>query len=203
MTPRKAIIEPAATAGSSGLAGSCPDGTVGSPSRDCNLDGTWGDISGTCATLHCQAQSFNNANWPMTPAGSSAAGNCDVGYAGSPSRACSSEGTWEDVEFPCEQLTCSALVDGNAEWPESASLVDGVSGTCLPGFLGAPTRSCDANGQWDEIEEPCTRTFCFFFAIIFLIFSVLFIRNSLRRSYRRQRQLALDRCRHPGCWCLR
>ena len=152
---------PEANAGSTDVTGSCPAGYSGSPTRNCELSGAWGTITGVCSVVQCASERFGSADWPQTSAGSSAAGVCDTGYSGSPSRACSLAGTWEDVQNPCVQNKCPVIEDGDAQWAETPAL-SLASGECNPGFFGAPTRECDESGNWGNITNPCSGTMIFF-----------------------------------------
>ena len=50
----------------------------------------------TCAAV----TGYQNADWPLTNSGDSAAGTCVAGYSGSPARACSIEGVWSSTVNP-------------------------------------------------------------------------------------------------------
>ena len=57
--------------------------------------------------INCTAvDSYSNAQWPKTAAGSTAAGTCGAGFvAGTPLRACLITGDWSDtVTNPCERM---------------------------------------------------------------------------------------------------
>ena len=144
----------AADAGTGGVAGVCPAGSTGTITRDCSISGAWSEIVGTCSQLTCSAGDFENANWPATAAGSSASGTCKVGFSGSPSRPCELDGSWGPVTNGCVQNKCPPVEEEFAQWPEalSGSPTDGV---CNPGYFGSPSRTCDADGQWGAISDPC------------------------------------------------
>ena len=146
--------------GTPNVPGTCPAGSTGSPLRDCRSDGSWTGIVGSCTVLTCAPQSLDHVNWPSTPAGGVAAGVCDTGYAGSPSRSCGLDGSWGAVSNPCVALQCAALEEENADWPLSAALSSPVHGTCIPGYIGSPTRGCEATGVWGPIHNPCTAVMC-------------------------------------------
>ena len=63
------------------------------------------------------------------------------------------------------EITCPAITtsDGNATWPAGAAGNNAVSGTCLPGYTGTPTRPCagttTAPGIWGPVVSACIRTF--------------------------------------------
>ena len=146
-------------AGSFDVVGTCPSGSSGSPTRSCLLNGAWGTISGTCTTLQCPPTAAGNADWPLTSAGSSAAGVCNSGYLGSPSRLCGLDGGWGSIVNPCVLIKCPAVEDGNALWSESDAFAS-VTGTCNAGYSGSPTRVCDGTGNWGDITNGCTEIFC-------------------------------------------
>ena len=52
---------------------------------------------------------------------------------------------------------CSAIAEGNASWATTDSLTV-ANGTCVSGYAGTPTRSCNADGSFGDIINPCTRT---------------------------------------------
>jgi len=47
--------------------------------------------------------------------------------------------------------------DGNAQWPLQTinDTAVTVSGTCLAGYAGTPTRQCLPGGQWGPVQNPC------------------------------------------------
>ena len=151
---------PLTFAGTVTVQGECPAGSDGAPVRDCLINGTWTAATGTCIARSCQALVDGHVSWPLTAAGSSAAGTCDSGYSGSPSRRCSSLGEWESIANPCVQNVCPAVVDGLVEWPLTPALSAPVNGTCPTGYAGSPQRSCDASGNWGDIVGPCEAVLC-------------------------------------------
>lgn len=146
-----------ATPGDSVATGICPSGFSGSPLRGC-LFGTWNStIVGGCSEIMCPSELNSLISWPATAPLTTQTGTCPGGFSGSPTRYCHANGTWADVASPCQQalvVTCPATAEGNAEWP-SASGSTVVSGTCVSGFAGNPTRPCDSNGNLGPISSPC------------------------------------------------
>ncbi len=62
------------------------------------------------------------------------------------------------------ELTCASLVEGNANWPANAQTTvfagtSSVSGSCLPGYSGQPTRPCNLDGTWGAITQACVRKY--------------------------------------------
>ena len=151
---------PLTPAGTFAVQGACPAGSDGTPVRDCLINGTWTAATGTCIARSCQAFIDGHVSWPLTAAGSSAAGTCDAGFSGSPSRRCSSLGEWESIANPCAQNVCPAVVDGHVNWPLTPALSGPFDGACPAGFVGSPRRSCDASGNWDDIVDPCEAVLC-------------------------------------------
>ena len=149
-----------ADAGSAAVEGTCAAGLTGTPTRDCLMDGSWSAVSGVCTVVLCAAEDFGNAAWPATNAGLSAAGVCESGYSGNPSRACSLSGSWGAVVDGCMRNVCPSIEDGSAVWPASESLSVAVSGVCNEGYFGSPTRGCDEDGNWQAIENGCEESFC-------------------------------------------
>ena len=49
----------------------------------------------------CQSIDEGDATWPITLTGKTAAGSCDSGYTGTPSRTCNSDGTWGSISNSC------------------------------------------------------------------------------------------------------
>jgi len=141
----------------SSILGSCLDGFVGNPFRQCLLDGTWGSVQDACVpeTLQCPAQTYGNAQWNPTNGGSLAQGTCTSGYTGSPSRRCLPGGRWEGlITNHCQKLPCPAEVAGNANWPSTLSRST-IPGTCLDGFVGRPARICQSDGTWGPVQGAC------------------------------------------------
>ena len=59
-------------------------------------------------------------------------------------------------------ITCKAATAFDARWPDNtlAGSTD-ISGSCLPGFVGAPKRNCSIDGEWSNgIDgDACIRSF--------------------------------------------
>ena len=154
-------VWPSVNAGTSDVQGTCMAGYDGTPVRNCAINGTWSAIvSGECVARSCQAETAGQVSWPTTPAGGVAGGSCSAGYSGSPSRSCSSVGEWEAIVNPCVQNICPAVTDGHVEWPSTPALSLPVEGVCELGYYGNPTRSCDADGNWGAISNPCAQLLC-------------------------------------------
>ena len=150
-------------AGSSSVSGQCYDNTSGSPTRTCQFDGTWGPSINPCSTNPCTARTNDHhADWssPMF-VDTVVTGSCVAGWtAGSltPKRLCQSDGRWsETITEPCERNMCAAVTESFSTWTETGSL-DTVSGTCVAGYEGSPSRTCQADGTFGTISNPCTRT---------------------------------------------
>ena len=147
--------------GTDGVQGSCPIGTDGAPVRDCALNGTWSAVlSGDCVGRSCAAEPSGHVDWPATAAGVSVGGTCPAGYAGSPSRACSSTGAWGAIVNPCVQNVCPAVFDDHVAWPTTPSLSLPVDGECETGYFGEPSRLCGDDGNWGPITNACAALLC-------------------------------------------
>ena len=70
-------------------------------------------------------------------------------------------GTWgaRETAIVCPAIT---VADGNATWPASSVSVTTIQGTCLPGYIGTPTRLCSGTttspGVWGAVITGCTGT---------------------------------------------
>ena len=149
-------------AGTSSVRGTCNPNTSGSPTRNCELTGSWSSVTGSCITNPCPAlTNDNNANWPSPAAvNMNVQGTCVSGYSSSsaPTRLCQSNGQWSSsITNPCTRNQCAGETEGNAVWPTTLSLTS-VNGTCVAGWSGSPKRDCMANGAFSSISNACTRT---------------------------------------------
>ena len=89
-------------AGTDTVQGTCFPGYSGSVTRSCNIDGSWSALtSGTCTRITCPSANQGNAAWTTVYANTTAAGVCQAGYEGTPSRMCSITGTWNVISNPC------------------------------------------------------------------------------------------------------
>ena len=83
----------------------------GTPSRQCNSDGTWSDtVTNSCTRITCTTSPVPNAtittdddaSYPLTFAGESEiSGSCPIASLGSPISDCSIEGDWENERLSC------------------------------------------------------------------------------------------------------
>jgi len=147
--------------------GACGDGYEGTPTRYCHLNGTWAaTVQQPCTRRVCAAEAAGGMVWNATLAGDVATGACQPGYAsagslGAPTRLCQMDGTWAAaVSEPCVRITCDAVPeDGHAAWNQTYS-GDIAVGTCLPGWSGAPYRTCLTSGVFGTIQNPCVQNKC-------------------------------------------
>jgi hypothetical protein len=49
---------------------------------------------------------------------------------------------------------------GNAIWPNAIAGDNNVSGTCIAGYTGTPTRNCSADNTWSAVTGACTQITC-------------------------------------------
>ena len=140
--------------------GTCLPGFSGTPSRECTAGGTWGAISNPCTQIYCPATQLDNADWPLTPAGSSSvSAACVSGYDGSAVRSCDVYGNWAPVTTACVRKQCAGLTEANAVWGTTNSLTQ-ASGSCVAGYSGNPVRECSADGVFGPIINACAAIMC-------------------------------------------
>ena len=140
------------------------------PSRLCSIAGVWSSVTGTCNQLFCPSDNTDfNAIWPAsTPAGQYAEGAfCPSGWTGIIGRQCQFNGQWAtSATGGCTQVFCqptsSGSVDGYASWPITAAAAAPVNVTvtsCAETYVGHPLRTCNPDGTWGPVLNPCTGTF--------------------------------------------
>ena len=146
--------------------GTCVPGWTGAPVGTCQLSGVWSAVvAQPCTQLQCPALTTTGVSWNATFAGVVATGTCLAGYtpnpAGLPTLSCLITGNWSStVNRACLQLNCSAITnDENAAWP-FASSGNFATGTCVPGWSGAPYRYCDLTGSYGAIQNTCVQNTC-------------------------------------------
>jgi len=141
--------------------GQCIPGYVGQTSRECS-NGVWGPYQGNCyhkRSTICKEEHYGRASWPATSAGELAVGTCDPGFNGTSTRRCQNNGVWSKaLQTHCEMEQCDAIIEGDASWPLWNQNSVAVTGTCLPGYQGSPTRTCTSAIGWGPIQNSCTRT---------------------------------------------
>lgn len=134
-----------------------------------------------CTQLECSevteayAPSHGNATWPTAIEGTiNVRGSCAEGFTentgGYPIRDCSNGGSWASITNPCIATYCAQITtdgadsnSGYATWPETetgGTTVTDVSGTCLEGYTGSPTRDCSGEGLWQTVNNPCEPLTC-------------------------------------------
>ena len=141
------------------------------PTRTCSINGVWTAVVGTCNQLFCPSGNVDfNAQWPSgVPAGTYVDGAfCPPGWSGSIGRQCQMNGQWSSsATGGCVQVFClptdSGSVDGYAAWPITAASSIPVNITvtsCDETYIGAPVRTCNPDGTWGPVTNPCTVNFC-------------------------------------------
>eukprot|EP00344_Euplotes_crassus_P000717 CAMPEP_0196997228 /NCGR_PEP_ID=MMETSP1380-20130617/2899_1 /TAXON_ID=5936 /ORGANISM="Euplotes crassus, Strain CT5" /LENGTH=240 /DNA_ID=CAMNT_0042413401 /DNA_START=51 /DNA_END=773 /DNA_ORIENTATION=+ len=129
----------------------------GSPTRICQLDGTWGPVDDPCtvASQTCPGEPYTTAmSFPATPAGTLSFGICAEGYTGFPLRMCGEDGQWSEiVTNTCQRSMCPEDTSAGFTWPATGSL-DQISVSC-PSGSGSLTRFCNASGAWEQVESSC------------------------------------------------
>jgi len=143
--------------------GVCDDpNATGTPTRNCMADGTWSTALQThCQYSQCPAVTEGHVNWPLwnvSPV--PLAGQCSLGYTGSPSRVCTDQG-WNEIQNPCVKSSqCPHDSYGRSYWPWT-NPGNTQTGVCFPGWAGNPQRICNSDGTWsDLVQFPCTRIQC-------------------------------------------
>jgi len=135
---------------------SCPSGTSLQGTATCSGSTFSSSYSCTPVSDTCPISEIENAVYPKTPSGVPGQGICNQGYTGSPIRNCNQNGNWGPTAINgCVRNQCPALTaDTFADWAQSDSLTT-VSGSCIAGYAGNPTRQCRADGSWGPISNPC------------------------------------------------
>jgi len=153
--------------------GSCNPSYYGNPTRICSASGSsgvWSNVSNPCIYVFCPASNNSgNASWPEVSAlNQTIDGKCFNGYYGNPTRNCTQNGvngSWSSVSDPCFAVYCPAENNtGNASWAQMLANGMNISGTCLPDYVGTPTRICyrnDSIGYWSTVSDPCFIPECF------------------------------------------
>jgi len=155
------------------VAGTCPAGWIGSPTRDCTLTGktaAWTDAAPTeCTRLECPPLDDDaDASWPLALSGTpDVEGACHIGFVQSPKprRACQLDGTWSSAIInSCQVAYCPTGSYHDASWPKTFPGESGF-GNCSLGYrvadAGPPERQCFMNGTWDtEVRNECVRRTC-------------------------------------------
>jgi hypothetical protein len=163
---------PSAAVGAAAVAGVCLPGYTGSPVRACPAGAPaspapWDPVAVGCVAITCPARNDESdpalgASFAEAVAGTIATGVCASGTYGRPQRQCDLAGAWAPalLRNPCSPSPCPALVaDADATWPAGVPGTS-VSGSCLPGYGGAPTRDCTPSG-WAASPNPgCTQLVC-------------------------------------------
>jgi hypothetical protein len=95
--------------------------------------------------------------------GGNAVGTCLDGYVVSvapfaPQRTCSDTTGWGAITLACTQLQCPAVASGFATFAPTAAGAGTVAGTCIAGYGGAATATCNADGTWTFGVSTCART---------------------------------------------
>ena len=134
----------------------CPDGK-GTITRNCNYDGTWGNInSTTCKIITNSSESIScpvDGDWPSTRAMSTASIKCPTGLSGSQTRYCNENGKWGNTNSTaCKIISCP--VDG--DWPSTRAMST-ASIKCPTGLSGSQTRLCNADGKWGNTNSTACK----------------------------------------------
>jgi len=152
--------------------GTCDQGYV-SPSPNgpvyiCTAQGTMSTFSFPCVAIlppSCAAVTYDYANFPSAPYGTTATGTCVFGYqsASKPTSACSSTGVYSStITNRCTSIKCASLgtqtVGGETVTFPSTTTSPGnrAVGTCPSGTTGSPYADCNLGGTWTSITGTCS-----------------------------------------------
>jgi len=139
--------------------GICDSGTCTCPT---------GYAGTTCNTMvTCATTKINNVSYPTTQAGFTAVGQCPQGYFGAPTMNCNmptsgTVGTWDTSIGFCTPLYCLATGDSSSNFPTTPAMST-VTTSCNNYYFsssGTANRTCDANGVWGSIQNPCNPIYC-------------------------------------------
>ena len=65
------------------------------------------------------------------------------------------------AEVFCTARTSDDASDGYASWPlvaAAATPVNVSASACQEGYIGTPTRTCNSDGTWGAVVNPCSGT---------------------------------------------
>jgi hypothetical protein len=150
------------------VVGTCAPGWYGRPRLYCGLDGQYdtANLVNPCSndTLCPALDEDGNAAWDAS-VGGNAVGTCLDGYVVSvapfaPQRTCSDTTGWGAITLACTQLQCPAVASGFATFAPTAAGAGTVAGTCIAGYGGAATATCNADGTWTFGVSTCAPLAC-------------------------------------------
>ncbi|XP_053726528.1 sushi domain-containing protein 1 isoform X4 [Synchiropus splendidus] len=134
----------------------------------CSLRGVWEPLSLLCREVDCQPPAFipnSKRLWDGTShLNSEVHYQCEEGFVTRGLRnysRCGADGTWEDVDLVCEEISCgppptpphtNLLWDG-ATRPASMAMYECVTG--LYHASGAAVSTCLTSGQWTDVSVVC------------------------------------------------
>ncbi|XP_053726529.1 sushi domain-containing protein 1 isoform X5 [Synchiropus splendidus] len=134
----------------------------------CGADGHWSKPSIICEEVDCQPPAFipnSKRLWDGTShLNSEVHYQCEEGFVTRGLRnysRCGADGTWEDVDLVCEEISCgppptpphtNLLWDG-ATRPASMAMYECVTG--LYHASGAAVSTCLTSGQWTDVSVVC------------------------------------------------
>ena len=137
-----------------------PDGK-GTITRNCNYDGTWGNINSTaCKIITNSSESIScpvDGDWPSTRAMSTASIKCPTGLSGMQTRYCNTDGTWGNIDSTsCKKDFCTSEIYSGMSWPETIA-GESVSISCPTGYTGSQTRFCNEDGKWGNTNSTACK----------------------------------------------
>ena len=130
--------------------GTCSSGYTGSCAYSCS-NGTFAQVTNTCAPAACTAQTINNCVLTTTNSGSTDTGTCASGNTGSCSFSCNN-GAFTQVTNTCAAV-CPATTTNNCVLTTTNS-GSTDTGNCSQGYTGVCSYSC-SNGAFSPVTNTC------------------------------------------------
>lgn len=127
------------------------------PNRQCNSTGQWQAVTNSCVRITCSSTNFINSS----TIGSASWNSSWSTSAYNPNRYESGSQNWYNVWQAWGESGGASFATTNASrngtTVQYESIATGVCNTQLGYYSGgvAPTRSCNSNGTWGPVQNPC------------------------------------------------
>lgn len=138
---------------------------VGTATRTCQADGTFGGTAPTCAPVTCSglvAPTNGSVSATSTTFGNSVSYSCASGYElnGNTTRTCQADGTFGGTAPTCDPVDCGPLTaptNGSVSTP-TTTYGSTATYSCDAGYAltGTSTRTCQATTAWSDTAPTCT-----------------------------------------------
>ncbi|XP_071491017.1 LOW QUALITY PROTEIN: sushi, von Willebrand factor type A, EGF and pentraxin domain-containing protein 1-like [Diadema antillarum] len=149
---------------------------VGTETRECLADGSWGGASPSCTPVECEVtDAFPQGSVIRNDTvilGDEVIYSCNPGYEvlGQTSRICTQDGTLSGETPACIRVTCGPpppLLNGHSSYT-SNTFESNATYACDQGYIleGSARTSCLANGSWELIYHNCQPVECSLPAVI-------------------------------------